>query len=290
MQRINEFLASDAQQKPFCAVIGFPVSHSLSPLMHMKAIEYHGLQLTYHALEVAPEELHRLSELMNASGFTGANVTLPHKQTVLAWLSRIDPVARRVQAVNTIVADDDGGFTGYNTDIGAFMKPLRVYEDRLSGSHALVYGTGGAASAVLAGLELLDVEHIYVVSRNPENAQEALKEFHHLVTPVDYTRAGELLPEVSIVVNTTPLGMTPHKQQSPVPEELTGRLIDTLCYDIVYNPLKTVFLQQAEQAGGIPIDGLDMFIGQGEDAFYLWTGKTFPQDSVRKELEKKLAS
>ncbi|MEX0780525.1 MAG: shikimate dehydrogenase [Balneolales bacterium] len=270
-------------QSPFCLVIGSPISHTLSPLIHNTAAEYHSLDFKYYAVDVSQEDLSLLPDLFSKSGFIGANVTLPYKTKIGKFLDNTDESAREIGAVNTIVKSSEQ-LTGYNTDAFGFTKPLEPYRDRLTGKKAVVFGTGGASKAVVYGLKNMGVAKIAIISRDPEKALAQYKgegvdmkfySYQHLSTAGD---------GAELFVNTTPVGMEPNTATSPVPADSDPILANKICYDIVYKPLNTTFLQQASRQNAIIIDGLDMFIHQGARAFELWTGKIMPHEIIRERL------
>lgn len=171
---------------------------------------------------------------------------------------------------------------GHNTDYEGFCQPLYPYQPELENSSAIVFGTGGAAQAIVYGLRSLNMHKIVLVSRNSGNKKdEPWFSGTHIVS---YNEWQDYAKEAALFVNTTPLGMTPNTGGSPVKESEKWLLAGKICYDIVYNPLKTTFLGRAEDVGAIIISGLEMLIQQGSRSFELWTGKPFPVNRVRKEL------
>lgn len=286
MAHLREFLQSEAARKPHYLVIGHPIGHSLSPLMHGAALAHYGIQAGYHAVDLAPDEVTRFISWMNRDEFLGTNVTIPYKQTLVGVVDSLDPTVEAIGALNTIVKRD-GKIRGYNTDIPGFSYPLERYRDELESGMAVVFGTGGASRAVCYALRKLGISEIVMVSRNPGKLDHSgLPEGFRFCSYSNWQAYGE---EAVIFVNSTPLGMAPATEQSPVRSEELFMLKDKICYDLVYNPLRTTFLKQAETAGGIPVGGLEMFIRQGEESFRLWTGKGFPMEVIRNVLKPNLS-
>ncbi len=283
MVRFHEFIKSKEAGEPHFMVIGHPIGHSLSPLMHSIALEAHSIDAQYLAVDLDPGDTDRFISWINKDAFLGANVTIPYKREFLQVVDRLDDTAAAVGALNTIVKESES-VTGYNTDVDGFLHPLKPWFDRLEGESVIVFGTGGAASAVIYALDQLGVEQIVQVSRHPgrlDTGEEIL---------CNYQNWQAYAEESVMLVNCTPLGMHPATEKSPVSEHDTHLLAGKVCYDLVYNPLQTTFLKQAGQAGAETIGGLMMFISQGARAFELWTGKAFPEKKILKALEKKFRS
>jgi shikimate dehydrogenase len=265
-------------------LIGWPVAHSLSPAMHNAAFEALGLNWHYVPLPVAPGRVEPALRGLEALGFRGANVTVPHKLAVVPLLDRVAGDAQALGAVNTLdIRRGEGGgtiTTGHNTDARGFVGALRAggFEPS-AGGRALVVGAGGAARSVVYALLAAGMAEIEVLNRTPERA------FALINSIVDHAPDGILLEaahldaetlveaarEADLLVNATTVGMWPHVDGSiwpeavPLPAHLT-------VFDLVYNPLQTRLLRQARRAGARTIDGLGMLVGQGAIAFELWTG------------------
>lgn len=261
-------------------IIGYPLSHSLSSVMHRAAINQLALNGDYVPLETSPEDLPGRVKYLKTNDFNGFNVTIPHKVSIMPFLDNIDPFAQRVGAVNTVVIEENNRLSGYNTDVYGFVQAIPEHiRNNLRGKQAAVLGSGGAARAVIAGLEDMEVKKTVVFARNQEKALQITSNFMLLTEKID-------LSGFSMVVNTTPLGMQgKHKGVSP----LSKYSIDTLpagafVYDIVYRPSQTKLLQLAQQRGLLTLNGLDMLVLQGARGFYLWTGIEPPVDIMRKSL------
>jgi len=270
---------------PYAEVIGDPIAQSKSPAIHGFWLDRGGIEGDYRAHHVTPEGLAiYLAARREDPAWRGCNVTMPHKQTVMAHLDRVDPLALRVGAVNTVVRAGDGALTGYNTDVVGFLEPLGV---ALRPVHlfgmARVLGTGGAARAVVAGL----AQHgftIVLAGRDPGKARALLDELapdgeHHAVdlthfaAPTDFAfddRQGCL----DLVVNASPLGM---RGQPPLAFDWSHAPPGAIAYDIITDPLDTPFLRGARAAGHPTLDGLAMLIGQASAAFDKFFGRPAPR-------------
>jgi shikimate dehydrogenase len=282
----RELKQSHLGEKPHYLVIGNPIRHSLSPIMHQFGLDHHGIEAEYHALELDMQDITGFMAWMNQETFLGCNITIPYKQEFIGLLDKKDSSVAETGAVNTI-AKNGTELLGYNTDVEGFMAPLREYEEFLFGSRAIIFGTGGAARAVISGLIQIGVDEIVLVSRQPDKAMVTLPEaFTDLVfiTACTYRQLYAYADEAAIFVNATPLGMAPNINSSPV-ENLEPKLLENkICYDLVYNPLQTEFLKTAGSHSAITITGLEMFIAQGDQAFQLWTGKSLPHDLIHELL------
>ena len=255
-------------------VMGWPIAHSLSPVLQNAAIEEAGLDYVYISLPVPPEKLKEAVAGLRAMQFTGWNVTIPHKQAITAELDAVDEDARIIGAVNTVV-NRDGHLTGYNTDCIGFMQPLAQQGFLPKGKEATILGAGGAARAVIWGLLRAKVKRITLGVRNPAKAARLAEEFAAYgeiqVLHWEDSAFAEHLAVTDLLVNTTPLGMYPHVEGMP-PVDWTKLKKDALVYDIIYTPERTRFLSEAQAHGHAIINGEGMLAGQGAAAFTLWTG------------------
>ncbi len=277
----NEFKKSEYSRNPHFLVIGNPIGHSLSPLMHQAALDFHDINAQYHAVDLAQADITDFIGWLNRDEFLGCNITIPYKNQFIKVVDHIDSYSSEAGVINTI-AKSDHKLIGHNTDIHGFTSPLLQYIDQIEGGRVIVFGTGGAAKAVKIGLEDLGVEEIIFVSRTPEKSN--LNSDHIWVETVSYDQWQSYADETSMFVNTTPLGMSPNIGRSPI-SEFDGKLLGKkICYDLIYNPIQTKFLKQADEFGAITINGLDMLIMQGNRSFEIWTGKTFPLDRIKKLL------
>lgn len=281
---LTEFKQSPDSDKPHYLLLGHPVEHSWSPLMHNTALRYHEMEATYHAVDLQNSELTKLASYLNRETLLGANITIPYKQIIADYLDHIHKEAFKIGAVNTIVKKDFS-IEGYNTDYEGFLSPLKEFENDLFGSNAIVFGTGGASKAIVVALLEVGIEEIFLVSRTPDTIT-SFEDFEQ-TNIISYHEWTSKLDEVLLMVNATPLGMHPNTNESPVRDSEIQFLQDRICYDIVYNPLKTKFLKQAEQIGTTTISGLEMLIQQGSRSFELWTGYSFPTELIRSTLDER---
>jgi shikimate dehydrogenase len=265
-------------------LIGWPVEHSLSPAMHNAAFEALGLNWHYVPLPVAPGRVEAALRGLEALGFRGANVTVPHKLAVVPLLDGVAGDARALGAVNTLDVrrGEDGGAitTGHNTDARGFVGALRAGGfEPAGGGRAVVVGAGGAARSVVYGLLAGGMNEVAVLNRTPERAHALVADLAGHVPDGVLLRGVRLTVETlvesargaDLLVNATTLGMWPRVEGSIWPEAVSLPAHLTV-FDLVYNPLETRFLGQARRAGARAIDGLGMLVGQGAIAFSLWTG------------------
>ena len=277
-------------------IIGFPIGHSLSSVMHEAALKSLDLKVEYQTLETKPEDLIDRIKMLKRDNFNGFNVTIPHKVPVSLFLSKVDEYANLAGSVNTIKILEDKSLEGFNTDVYGYIKAIPDDVD-LKGKKAAILGTGGAARAVIVGLKSLGVAEITLFTRNiidsHQTAETFRNKFPDLKINLVQNEFLQTLEEFSIVTNTTPLGMRGfHAGISPFNEELINTLPkDGIVYDIVYNPTKTELLKQTIKAGRRAIGGLDMLVYQGARAFEIWTGiKPEPDKMKIAALEKLLDS
>jgi shikimate dehydrogenase len=275
-----------------CGVIGDPIEHTMSPVMHNAAFKELGLDYLYVPLRVKREELSKAVESMRALNIRGLNVTLPHKVAIISFLDELDPLARKIGAVNTIV-NDDGVLTGYNTDATGFLQALLDKGVKPEGKTAVILGAGGASRAISFILAERDA---YLVILNRLLELDWAEELAQRVSKVSKkgVKALELneknlemvLEGADILINATSVGMSPDVDETPVPTRLLKPGL--IVFDIVYNPIQTRLLKEAETAGAQTIDGLDMLAWQGAIAFEKWTGRKAPLDLMKKEAIKAL--
>lgn len=275
----SEFLASESSRYPHYLLIGSPISHSVSPLMHNTALQHHGIKAEYHAVGVRQSEIPSLLAHFNKLEFLGSNVTIPYKETLFEAMDTLGMEAAQIEAINTIVKRD-GKIIGENTDEYGFRIPIEEYEDDLYGERAIIFGTGGATKAICYALKEMGLEEIVMVSRRPGQYDPSNE--IKMCNYDNWTAFGE---DASIIINATPLGMTPNVEASPVADDQIEILSGKICYDVVYNPQETRFLKQAKSAGGIPVGGLEMLIHQAAKSFRLWTGQEFPLGLVKMKLD-----
>lgn len=283
VMHIREFVQKPPDN-PFYAVIGHPVAHSRSPLIHNFALRYHNLPETYHALDTPHDSFAWVGKLLDLPGFRGLNVTIPHKRRIMDVLNVTDPLAQAVGAVNT-VCQHPVGFAGYNTDVAGLERSLNQFRLFFAMQKAVILGSGGAARAAAASLKNLGISKAVIITRNTATADWPSHINKTPVTLAGYNALGDTLKDAVLVINTTPVGMYPDVDNSPIPENLAPMLRNKVCMDAIYNPAKTLFLYQAKEAGAhAVVSGVKMFIGQAAAAFQLWTEKTFPSEEAEKLL------
>jgi shikimate dehydrogenase len=289
-------------------VIGNPIAHSLSPVMHNAAIAKLGLDYLYAAFPVTPANLATALDGFAAIGIVGCNVTIPHKQAVIPLLTEITPLAQAVGAVNTIWRTDKG-WKGTNTDVAGFIAPLEAIERDWGNTTAVILGNGGAARAVVAGCHQLGCGEIRVLGRdeaklkdfsdgwrnvelsvNGQSTPRLVKLQTHLWDELETLIVGGASPlenrENLLLINSTPIGMYPQTEASPVGEELMLKLkASAIVYDLIYTPRPTKFLKLAQRVEGVrTIDGVEMLVRQGAVALELWLEQTAPVEVMRQAL------
>ncbi len=269
-------------------VFGHPVRHSLSPRMHNAAFRFHSLDLVYLAFDVPPESLVAAVDAVRALSMVGVNLTVPHKETVLALLDQVDPVAARVGAVNTIV-NREGILCGYNTDISGFASALAsVLPGGPAGRECLVLGAGGAARAVVAALIDGGAGVIHVHNRTHARAEalcaSATSWGSTECRPLSSSVLAQTAASADVIVNATSLGLQGRFKDFPIPVDIfhSGQLI----MDLVYGADPTTLVTVARKKGASAIDGREMLVRQAGFAYRLWTGLEAPLDVMRDCVER----
>lgn len=269
-------------------VMGDPVTHSRSPVMHNAALARLGVNAVYLAFPVAAPDLATAVGGLAALGVGGFNLTIPHKQAILPLLQMITPEAQAVGAVNTVWRTESG-WAGTNTDVAGFIAPLKGLAD-WGQATALVLGNGGAARAVVAGCTQLGFQNIQVVGRNPQKmaqfeASWANSPLHPPLTVFPWETLPLRLPTASLIVNTTPVGMSTSAGSSPLDEAALALVPATAAvYDLIYTPRPTRLLALAAQRGLVTFDGLEMLVQQGAAALEIWLRQPVPVDTMRQAL------
>lgn len=273
----------DAKTK-VCAVIGNPIEHSLSPAIHNTAFKKKKQNYAYVAFRV--ENLKEAMPGVRAMGLKGLSVTIPHKVAVMEYLDDIDPVARNIGAVNTVVHQEDGTLWGTNTDGTGALSALKSAGAQLENARVVLIGSGGAARAIaftlacqtsirkltITGVEMEQLEALADDVRAASGKDVSYR-------PADPATYAEILPDTGILINASPVGMSPKTQDTPVDAELINQ--KTAVFDIVYNPLKTRLLKEAEAKGCLVVPGAEMFVQQAVAQFELWTGQNAPVKEMR---------
>jgi len=270
-------------------IIGYPVEHSLSPPMQNAALVELGVNGVYVPFPIRPEDLETAIAGLWALGVQGFNVTIPHKQAVLPHLATVTNVGQAVGAVNTVWRTAEG-WAGTNTDATGFVSPLRERDRDWSKVRVVILGNGGAARAVVAGCVTLGCEDIWVVGRTVEKLEQFVASWQGSpLQPQLQTRLlseiESLLSDTTLLVNTTPLGMAPQTEVSPLTEMQLAQLPETaIAYDLIYTPRPTQLLKFAAQRGLTTIDGVEMLVQQGAAALKIWTQQAPPVATMRQVL------
>ena len=256
---------------PLAGVIGSPVAHSKSPQIHMHWLKMHGLPGYYIPMDVVEDNLEHVLRTLPQMGFVGVNITVPHKEKILEIADLVTDRATLIGAANTIIFRKDGQIQADNTDGIGFIRNLQQSApnwDPKAGP-AAVLGAGGAARAVIAALLEVGVPEIMISNRTRLRAEALQTEFGKSLIVVDWVQAGNMMEDAATVVNTTSLGML---GKPPLRVPLDGLRTGTLVTDIVYAPLKTQLLIEAEEMGCATVDGLGMLLHQAVPAFERWFG------------------
>ncbi|WP_071395840.1 shikimate dehydrogenase [Bacillus tuaregi] len=273
--------------KKIYGVIGDPIAHSMSPIMHNDSFKRYSINADYLAFHVKQEALHDAVKGFKAIQLAGFNVTVPHKTTIMAYLDEIDPLAQAIGAVNTVV-NDEGRFIGYNTDGSGFLEGLKKEIPTLKNQKMLLIGAGGAARAIYYTMAHAGVQTIDIANRTAEKAEYLVQNCPY---PVDSAvlsieNAERKLAEYDLIVQTTSIGMHPDTERTPIC--LDGIKKDAFVSDIIYTPLETKFLREAKQNGARTQNGISMFVYQGALAFEKWTGILPDTDSMESIVLKQL--
>ena len=282
--------------KKILGLIGRNISYSYSPYIHNTAAEALDLPYYYTIFNIpSPDLVPSALEGAKALGIAGFNVTIPYKQTVVACMDKLSPEAEAVSAVNTIV-NDNGTFTGYNTDIAGIVTPLEPHKPLIDGQPAGIFGNGGAAMAAIEALTThFSPSLISLFVRNREKGDELCRQFQDRAPLIplsihsldDYTA----LAKCRLVINATPIGTTgvDSGYNNCIIPHGTGAIHSSqIIFDMVYNPLETRLLQMAREAGAVTIPGIDMLVSQASRSFEIWTGKPMPLSTVKAKLQKLL--
>ncbi|MHA1256818.1 MAG: shikimate dehydrogenase [Promethearchaeota archaeon] len=256
-------------------VIGHPIEHSMSPVMHNAALNDLSLDYVYVAFDIHPNDLKKAILGLKKKNFKGINVTIPHKEAIIPFLYDLDPLSKQIGAVNTI-KNEGGVLLGRNTDALGAKKALVDAGFKIEGKKALILGAGGAARAISFALSE-EINEIFIVNRTEERAIKLANELQEKTKikasgmEMNGKTLRTLISSVDILINTTPIGMYPKIDRSPISKDLLHE--NLFVFDVIYNPLQTRLLKDAKKAGSKTLNGLDMFINQGALAFEWWTGK-----------------
>ena len=279
-------------------LLGQPVNHSLSPIMHNAAYKEMGLDWCYLAIPCNKTNLKQVIKALRLINCKGLNITIPHKQEVLKACNSLTKIANDIQAVNTLIPEKSNQWIGTNTDIEGFLMPLK--DKNLTGKSVVVIGCGGSARAVLMGLESLNVEKITIIGRNKNSLNVFVKNMKKLFSKSNTSIEGvnnnkfNLIPyieEADVIINTTPVGMNskePEHENIPLGHEIWENLSNkTILYDLIYTPRPTNWLKIGQQKNCLTIDGLDMLVQQGALSIKLWSGFNNVPIKIMKSSAKK---
>lgn len=268
------------EQKDFrrAGVIGWPIEHSKSPILHNYWLEKYGIEGSYEKIAVQPDMLADGFQHLIKKGYAGWNLTIPHKEAALPLMNSLDPAAERIGAVNTVVVEEDGKLKGYNTDGYGFLKNLQnsIPEWEPKNCTALVLGAGGAARAAVDALAQNAVPRIYIMARNLKKAEKLAEDLvteKSRISVHEWGEDAELFENVSLLVNATPLGMEGNEDE---PDLTIIRHLpkDTaIVYDLVYTPLETDLLERAKKRGLKTVTGIGMLAYQAVPGFSYWFGQ-----------------
>ena len=278
----------------FLALIGNPISHSLSPIMQNAAIQYLNLDLIYIAIPCKNKDLEVVVNSLKKMNCKGLNITIPFKQKVFDYCDEISPVAKKVKAINTLKLKDKTDWSGTNTDIDGFIYPLKNLN--LMKKTSIVLGSGGAARSVIQGLINLKLSKITIISRNKNSLNALITNFENdikieglLNTDI---KIDNLIQETDLIINTTPVGMnkTTNDDDLPFGQSFWDTInSNTIVYDLIYNPSPTPFLKFCDKKGCMTIDGIQMLIAQGAKSLSFWTnGLEVPFEVMNDAIKKYL--
>ncbi|WP_269603846.1 shikimate dehydrogenase [Prochlorococcus marinus] len=281
-------------------LLGQPVNHSLSPIMHNAAYEEMGLDWCYVAMPCESKNLTKVTKALRYLDCKGLNITIPHKQEVLKACNKLTEIANDIQAVNTLIPEKNNQWIGANTDVEGFLTPLK--DHNLGNKSVVVIGCGGSARAVVMGLSRLNIKKVTIIGRNESSLDIFVKNMSNLLSNKKILIEGinnkklNILPyiqEADLIINTTPIGMNSRnaKQDNvPLGYEIWDCLSNkTILYDLIYTPRPTNWLILGQQKNCITIDGLDMLVEQGAIAIRLWSGfNNVPVKTMKSSAEKHL--
>ncbi|PAV07721.1 shikimate dehydrogenase [Methanosphaera cuniculi] len=268
-------------------VIGHPIKHSFSPPMHNTAYKKMNMDYVYVPFHILPENIDNLITSAKTMNIQGLNVTIPYKTTIIPQLDEIDEIAQKIGAVNTIQFKN-GKAKGYNTDgIGA-IKSLKKYTD-LEDKNILILGAGGASKAITFTLTYENPQNITIANRTQQNADTLIENIkkqtpYTNISYIPIQNTDEIIDDIDIIINTTPIGMTPNIDECPINTDKINQKHTVM--DIIYNPLETKLLKKAKQQKAQTIPGTHMLVNQGIEAFKIFTNQTPKYEYFEKPLLK----
>ena len=279
----------------FLALIGNPVEHSLSPIMHNAALEFLGLDLIYIAIPCKNDDFQIVMNGLKKINCRGLNITIPFKEKAFNICEEISPIAKKVKAINTLKINDNGAWQGTNTDIEGFIDPIKDLD--LSGKISTILGSGGAARSAVQGLIDLNLAKIQVISRNESSLKNFINDFKGFKSVKGYhpydSQIKDLMNNSDLIINTTPIGMknfNANYDELPFGKDFWKSLNSkTIVYDLIYNPRVTKLLKLSEKKGCQIIDGSEMLIAQGAKSLSYWTNiDNIPIEIMKKAINKHL--
>lgn len=271
-------------------VMGWPIEHSLSPAMHNAALAEMGLNWVYLAFAVAPEHVGEAVRGVRGLGLVGLNVTIPHKQAVIEHLDEIDEFVAALGVANTIVRREDGRLEGHNTDGPGFIRSVEERGHTVAGMAVALLGAGGSARSVAYACARAGARALAVLNRTPERAEEVAELVRAQAglsaveaLPLTGAEAQEAVEGADLIVDCTSVGMYPHVNVEPA---VPGAWLrpGQVVVDLTYNPLQTVLLRAATEAGAATVDGAGMLVHQGAISLQYWSGQDPPVDTMRRAL------
>lgn len=277
-----------SETKLLC-IIGNPLTHSLSPIMHNTVFKVMKINAKYLAFEVKEQELEETVNRLIAEHFIGFNVTIPYKEKIINYIDNLDNTAQMVGAVNTVKVAKDR-LIGYNTDVFGVIKTFEIQKIDIADRKVLLFGAGGAAKSVIVAFNRLGVNQILIVNRSQSRAINLIRQMEKKVKLklefVKETNLNEIAGEADIIVNATPVGMYPQEQDMIIQKQLIKK--KHVVFDLVYNPIKTNLLKVAEKRGAIALSGIDMLVYQGAEALKIWLDIDPPIDIMKKVVIEEL--
>ena len=279
----------------FLALIGNPVEHSLSPIMHNAAIKFLELDLVYLAIPCKSEDFQIVINALKKINCKGLNITIPFKEKAFNLCDEISTIAKKVKAINTLKVNQNFEWSGTNTDIDGFIYPIK--ELNLKGKKSIIIGSGGAARSAVQGLTDLKLSEIIVISRNESGLKNFLNDFKNFKSVkgclANNKNTNDLINQADLIINTTPIGMKNYGASSdelPFGKEFWCSLNSkSIVYDLVYNPRITKLLKLSENKGCRIIDGSEMLVAQGARSLSYWTGiNDIPIEVMKQSIKKYL--
>tara|TARA_Y100001968_G_scaffold215679_1_gene198407 strand:+ start:265 stop:1212 length:948 start_codon:yes stop_codon:yes gene_type:complete len=281
-------------------LLGQPVNHSLSPIMHNAAYEEMGLDWCYLAMPCEKSKLHKVITGLRHIDCKGLNITIPHKQEVLKACNKLTDIANEIQAVNTLIPETNNQWVGANTDVEGFIMPLKNIN--LKNKSVVVIGCGGSARAVAMGLSGLNIKKVTIIGRNENSLNIFIKSMRDLFSKRNIFiesinnrkfNVSQYIKEADLIINTTPIGMNDkntNEENIPLGHEIWACLTEsTILYDLIYTPRPTNWLKIGQQKNCLTIDGLDMLVEQGAFSIRLWSGfNDVPVQTMKSSAEKHL--